>query len=212
MALTMPKTSGGGDFELCPAGNHLAICYRVIDLGTQEVTYDGQTKHQRKVYLGWEVPDETMEDGRPFTIGKRYTWSSHEKSTLRKHLEAWRSKPFTDSDLGEGGFHIKKVLGVPCMLQIVHTTRDGKTYANVDSVTSVNKRLAVECELTNEPIFFSLEEDELDLTVLDSLSEGMLGVIAQSPEYAAAMSSRGGGSVTVPAGDSGSDDGEESPF
>ena len=62
-------------FELPPAGTHLATCYRVVDLGTQNSNYMGQVKRQHKILLSWELPDELMADGRPFTIGQRYTWS-----------------------------------------------------------------------------------------------------------------------------------------
>jgi hypothetical protein len=181
MALTMPKNAGGS-FELCPAGNHVAICYRVLDLGTQEVVFEKEVKHQRKIYIGWEIPGELMEDGRPFVIGKRYTYSSHEKSTLRQHLEAWRNKRFVDADFGPDGFHIRKVIGIPCMLQVVHTDRDGSHYANVASVGSLPKGIAVP-QLVNQPEFFSLEDDEFDSSVLSSLSEKLQEVIVASPEY-----------------------------
>jgi len=207
MALTMPKNTGG-DFELCPAGNHVAICYRVLDLGTQEVIYEKEVKRQRKIYIGWEIPGELMDDGRPFVIGKRYTYSSHEKATLRQHLEAWRNKRFVESDFGPGGFHIKKVLGVPCMIQVVHTERDGSHYANVASIGSLPKGVAAP-ELVNPIEFFSLEEDEADLTVLDGLSEKLQEVIAKSPEYQALMAGRRN-APEVPQEDSGSDD--ETPF
>jgi hypothetical protein len=181
MALTMPKNAGG-NFELCPAGNHVAICYRVLDLGTQEVHFEKEIKYQRKIYIGWEIPGETMEDGRPFVIGKRYTYSSHEKATLRQHLEAWRNKRFTEADFGPGGFHIKKVLGVPCMIQVVHTDRDGSQYANVATVGSLPKGLTVP-SLVNPAEFFSLEPDEFDAAMLEKLSEKLQEVICSSPEY-----------------------------
>ena len=76
----MPPNSGGGNFEPPPAGTHRAICYRVIDLGTQQSEYQGQTKHQRKIMLSWELVDERMPASgdypeRPFTIHQRYTLS-----------------------------------------------------------------------------------------------------------------------------------------
>lgn len=185
MSLTMPQPSEGGTFENCPAGNHIAVCTRVIDLGTQRIVFDKEVKHQRKIYVGWEIPDELMEDGRPFMVGKRYTYSSHEKATLRQHLEAWRNRKFEPKDFGENGFHIKKILGVGCMIQVVHTERDGKHYANVQSVGSLPKGVA-NPEPAGDVIFFSLEEDEIDLNLLDTLSERMQETIRESPEYQAA--------------------------
>ena len=208
MALTMPQASGG-DFELCPSGNYVATCYRVIDLGTQEVTYEGDTKHQRKIYIGWEMPTERMETAECFVIGKRYTYSSHEKSTLRKHLESWRNKRFVDSDFGPGGFHIRKLIGVSCMLQIVHTERDGKTYANVEAVTNMPKGVTPP-ERENDSLFFSLEPDEFDIRSFEKLSDGLKDVIAKSPEYALLMQKSE--KVIVPNGSSGHDEPDDIPF
>ena len=205
MSLTMPESTNVS-FELCPAGAHVAKCYRVIDLGTQKVKYDGETKSQRKIYIVWEVPGERMEDARPFSIGKRYTFSSHEKSTLRQHLEAWRSKPFKDSDFGDGGFHVRKLIGVPCMLQIIHTERDGKTYANITSVGAMPKGVVLDSGTENETVFFSLEPDEFDPSVFDSLSERLQETIAASPEYQELVNPGPAQKVEVPIGDSGADD------
>src|SRR4051812_47896517 len=118
----LPKPSEGGSFSLVPAGTYPAVCYRIIDLGTQESKYMGETKRMHKVLIQWELhdPDTTMDDGRPMIMQQRYTWSMHEKATLRKHLEAWRGKAYADSELGDSGFNIKKLLGVGCYMGVVH--------------------------------------------------------------------------------------------
>src|ERR1700761_8167252 len=108
------------NFAPVPAGTHLGICYRVIDLGTQETNFSGEVKHQHKVMLSWEIPEEKMDDGRPFAISQSYTWSMHEKAKLRKDLEAWRGAAFAAKDFGEGGFDIRNLLDKPCTLSIVH--------------------------------------------------------------------------------------------
>src|SRR6185369_10438591 len=76
MYLPAPTES---NFTPVPAGTHLGICYRVIDLGTQSTNFNGETKLAHKVLVSWEIPDEKMDDGRPFTISQSYTWSMHEK-------------------------------------------------------------------------------------------------------------------------------------
>ena len=43
------RDSGGGDYKPAPAGNHIARCVQVIDLGTQVVEYQGESKQQHKV-------------------------------------------------------------------------------------------------------------------------------------------------------------------
>lgn len=180
----LPKPSEGGDFSPPPAGVFPAICYRLIDLGTQQTQYQGQTKHQRKVMLSWEITDtdERMEDGKPWTISQRYTWSMSEKATLRKTLESWRGKPFEEADFGEGGFDARNLVGAPCMLSIIHADKEGKTYANISSVTKLPKGLAAG-ELVNPKVYFSLES--FDREMFASFSEGMQNIIKASPEYQA---------------------------
>jgi len=165
-----------------PAGTHVAICYRVVDLGTQMIDFQGQTKFQHKIMLSWELPDELMDDGQPFSVHKRYTLSSHEKSTLRKDLESWRGKPFTDDEFGPNGtFDIKNVIGVGCMLNILHTEREGKTYANVSAVLKMVKGMPMPA-MANEKVYFNL--DAFDKAAFDKLSEGIQNIIKKSPEWA----------------------------
>ena len=42
------KDSGGGEFEQAPAGTHMAVCIRVIDIGTQDGEYQGKPNSKRQ--------------------------------------------------------------------------------------------------------------------------------------------------------------------
>jgi hypothetical protein len=182
MPLNLPEKS---DFELTPSGSHVAICYRVIDLGTQLVEYKGESKKQHKIMLGWELPNELMttgdNQGKPFSIHKRYTFSSSDKSNLKRDLESWRGVPFNKEDYGR--FDIFRLIGVPCMIGIVHAESNGKTYANITSIMRVPKGMNVPAPI-NPPVQFNLAEFNQD--VFDSFSEGLRTTIAKSPEYAQA--------------------------
>lgn len=138
------KTNGndGGDYEPAPQGMHHAICYRVYDLGVQY--NDKFQKSQPKVLIVWELPGVRIDiekDGvnqnLPRSISKEYTLSLHEKAILRHHLESWRGKAFTPEE--EWGFDISKLLGVNCMLQIIHNVTPTKTYANITNVLPLMK-------------------------------------------------------------------------
>jgi hypothetical protein len=167
------------DFELTPSGTIAGICYRVIDIGTQQSEYQGQVKRAKKITLSWELPSEKMADGqRVFSIHKRYTLSLHEKAVLRKDLESWRGVPFTDDELK--GFDIRNLLGKPCLLGIVHEESKGKTYANISSILKLPKGMPAP-EPVNTPVQFDLSE--FDQTVYDSLSDSLKATIAKSPEY-----------------------------
>lgn len=202
--MKLPAASGGS-FEKCPAGNHLACCYEVIELGTQ----DGGTfgpKHE--IWIGWETPNETMEDGRPYVIGKRYNLSMNEKATLRLHLESWRGKPFTDNDIGPSGtFELQDIIGQACFLNVVHTERDGRTWANIEAVTPLPKGVKSE-PLVNERKFIALNKEEFDQEAFDSLSERMQEMIKSSPEYQALK----GSPKTAVAANADAGDGNDSPF
>jgi len=128
----------GETFEPAPAGAHAGICVDIVDLGVLQVTYGKQTKEQHKVRICWQI-DENMEDGKPFLATKRYTLSLHEKAALRKDLESWRGKPFTDEELK--GFDLEVLLNKPCLLNINHTTRQGSTYADVTSIMRLPKAM-----------------------------------------------------------------------
>lgn len=182
----VPKPEGG-NFTPPPAGNHVAICYRFIDLGTQIVEWKGAQKHQRKVLISWELPNELMTEGEyagnPFTIGRRYTWSMSEKANLRHDLESWRGKAFTDDDFsGPNRFNVRNIIGKPCMISIVHETKEGSTYANIKGLAAMPKGVSAPSPI-NPPVYFSLEREFFDNSVLDALSDKLKETIKGSPEY-----------------------------
>lgn len=182
----LPEPTGGTEFERVPPGTHLAVCYRFVDLGTQEVVWQGDTKHQRKVMISWELPHELMKTGdyagKPFTFHQRYTWSMSEKANLRHHLEAWRGKAFQDSDFGPGGFNIKNIIGKACLLNLVEETKGGKTYTNLSGVSALMKGMETP-QLVNEPVYLALTKDDFEVMEFDRLSDRLKETIKQSPEY-----------------------------
>jgi hypothetical protein len=180
----MPEENGG-DFETVPEDTYVATCNRLIDLGTQEVEYEGKVKHQPKILVGWELTDALMSDGRPFTMQKRYTLSSSEKSTLRKDLESWRGVKFTAAELGT--FSLTQLLGKSCMMGVKHETKGEKTYANISSLLRLIKGTTVS-KLVNPVVHFDLSN--FDKAVYESLSDNLRALIAKSPEYQALGTSK----------------------
>lgn len=171
------KQSNDKKFDNAPAGTYGAVCYRVIDLGTQEVKWEGDTKMQHKVYIAFEL-DEKMEDGRPYVAGRKFTVSLHEKSGLRAFLKGWRGRDFTEEELL--GFNPQKLIGAPCMLSLVQNG----DYVNISSASKLPKGMPV-LNPTNPTVFFTL--DDFNQAVYDGLSNSMKETIAKSPEYQSLM-------------------------
>jgi hypothetical protein len=143
MALKYKTGGGGTDFDPVPAGSHIAVCDIVADIGFQEgsALYP---KPKQQVYIRFELPNERIEfekDGKktvgPAVIGKTYTASMNEKANLRHHLESWRGKQFTDEEAE--AFDVGAILGKPCMLTVMHTQKDGRTYANIAGIGAIPK-------------------------------------------------------------------------
>lgn len=128
------SAGSGTKFQPAPAGTHAAVCCDVRDLGVLETTWQGETKKQHKVLLSWQI-DELRDDGKPYLISRRYTCSLHEKAGLRKDLEAWRGRAFTEAELHQ--FDLETILGKGCLLNVVHKQSGGDTYANVAGVMAL---------------------------------------------------------------------------
>ncbi|MCK2127655.1 hypothetical protein MX652_13245 [Thauera aromatica] len=179
MALTI-TASDSTEFELPPAGATAARCCAVIDLGTQESTYQGETKTQPKILLTFELA-ELRSDGTPHRVSRRMTASLHKKAQLRAFLEQWRGRAFTDEELR--AFNVGKLLNAPCLLNLVHIERAGKQYANILSVSPVPKGMTAP-ELQDAPVLFDLAAP--DWNVFAGLSSRMQETISASPEYQSA--------------------------
>ena len=149
MATYASDTGGGGNFDPVPEGAHPAICDMFVDMGLQESTGKFGTKVQHKIYLRWQIPglrlsyekDGVQHEG-PMTIGAQYTLSLHEKAGLRKVLQSWRGRAFTEAELKK--FDVTTVVGKPCLISVSHAPKDGGgVYANINAVMLVPPGLTV---------------------------------------------------------------------
>lgn len=123
-------------FDPCPEGLHQAVCVDVVDLGLQDTPWG--SKH--KVEIRWQTEMVNDRTGKRFELRKRYTNSLHEKAGLRKDLECWRGRKFTEDELN--GFDLEKLLTHNCQLQVIHNLSDeGKTYDNVQAIVPHNSKL-----------------------------------------------------------------------
>lgn len=179
----LAKKTGGADYEPVSQGMHQAVCYSLVDLGTHFNETFGKTNH--KILIGWEIPNERIDverDGAkvnlPRSISARYTLSLSDKATLRKVLESWRGKPFTEAELD--GFDLTKLLGANCMIQVMHQKKGDKTYANVTTVVPLYKGMP-KLEPENPIQYFAIEEHQCNIP--ESLPGWIKDIIKSSEEW-----------------------------
>jgi len=182
------KADEGSSFIPVPPGMHLARCYRIVDLGTQESTYMGNVKQVHRVMFQFEVHSEDSKGnplvtsgGDPMTVSKTFTVSLADKATLRKDLETWRGKPFTSEE--KNGFELKNVLGQWAMITVSENESNGKTYTNIANINPVPATIKKNGlpEGKNDLKLFSI--DDADMELFDSFSEGLKEKIRKSPEW-----------------------------
>ncbi len=170
------KPGEGGDFKDVSVGPHAAICYQIVDLGVQRKEWQGKVKFVNQVMITWEITDETMDDGRPFSISKFYTLSLNEKANLYADLVSWRGKGFSEEE--KQCFDVTVLAGVPALLNIVE--KNGKS--RVGSIMPLPKSMD-EGEQTNNTVIFEMDAYLAgDTAVYESLSDGIKNLINQSED------------------------------
>lgn len=162
MPLNYKAKGGGGDFKSVPAGSHIAVCNIVADLGLQPGS-GLYPDPKQQVFIRFEVPEERVEyekDGKkyegPVVIGMTFTASMHEKANLRKQLESWRGKQFTDEQAES--FDIESILGKACMISVVEVQKGDKVYSNIKSISGLPKGV-IAPRAENPLLFYTAQED-----------------------------------------------------
>jgi hypothetical protein len=181
------ESTGGSNYEPVEAGTYAARCYSMVYLGTLDEKFQGQEKTQKKVRLTFELPTELKvfkeEKGeQPCVLSKDFTLSMHEKSGLRKFLQNWRGKAFTEDEAKK--FDITVLLGKPCMLSVIHKTSaaNGKTYAEIAGVSTLMKGMAI-AEQINPTFEFSVLD--WDTEKFEMLPQFLKDKVMKSHEYMA---------------------------
>ena len=151
------------DFEIAPAGNHVAFCIGCVDLGIQPGR--GQYPAPRhEVYLKFELCNERItytRDGQQveglITIGRTFTASMNEKANLRKFIEGLCGKNFP-TDAAAEAFDLKHLVGRQFLLNVTHFDRGGKIYANVSSAAPLPKGMPATEKQHNPSQYFDLTD------------------------------------------------------
>lgn len=172
----------GSAIEPLNEGLYTGVCTKLVDLGWQyNEKYD---KKQHKLMIGWDIAGEKIElsDGQKVnrTMWKEYSTSLGEKSRLRQDLQSWRGKAFTLTELA--GFNLCQILGTACQIQIIHTERNGTTYANISTIISLPKGM-LPPEGDYPAVFFNLD-DTRTFDEFHTLPSWIQDKIKNSEDYA----------------------------
>lgn len=183
MLLRKSQPSGKA-FKTVPAGSHLARLYKIIDVGTQMNDYQGQITYPRKVIFFFELHGEdsagaplTTDDGKPLSVMKEYTATLNEKGKLVQMLKQWLASEVPDP------FDPKELLGKFGMVNVSHSIKPDRTYANLDGVSpvpSIYMKAGIP-EGFNDLLYFSMEK--FDSAVYETFPQWIKEKIQKSPEF-----------------------------
>lgn len=181
--ISIGKPEKQSNIPLLDAGIYPARCFKMIHIGTNDEEFAGEKKQLNKVRLFWELPTEMMvfkeENGeQPRVMSEEFTLSLHEKANLRKFLENWRGKSFTEKDLDD--FDLSKLIGAPCMLTVIHKESKDKTYANISGISKVMKGVKVDKQISES---FSFGYEPFEPELLEQIPDWIKDKIKTSKEY-----------------------------
>lgn len=185
MKLSTSTTSK--QFKTVPAGSHLGRLYKIVDIGTQQGEWKGKATYSRKAVFYFELHGDdaagqplAMDDGKPMIVTKYYNVSLNEKSTLRKHLEAWLNIDFNSMP---EGFEASSLLGKFAMVNVTNYLKDGNTKSSVESLTAVPSIVSKHGLPAGINDIFMFDLDKFDSAKYESLSDGIKNLIQNSPEF-----------------------------
>lgn len=171
------------EYKLPPDGPHPAICYQIVYVGTVPNLFPNAPNPMRKVIrLTFELhTDPMMDDGRPYSISKEFTFSANENASLRKFIEAWRGKTYSDEELKQqGGLPISELVGQPAIINVSYTDKGDKKYANISTVTRLMKGMPKPEQINPSLVYTATKHDQ---AVFDKLPSFIQEKIKTSAEY-----------------------------
>ena len=186
MSIKFKKPENNSTDFLVPAGTHVARCYKMIHVGERPYEYNGEQKTKNSLWVFFELPKEMRvfnEDKgeEPMSINIEYNLTFYEQAKLFQHINSWRGKSLTPQEIDD--FEIDKLLGVPCMLSVVHNTsaKNGKTYANIQSVSGLPKGIECPAQINKTQVWDY--DSNFDMEMFKSFPEFFQDMIRQTPEW-----------------------------
>lgn len=161
-------------------GIYQAVCCSLIYLGEQFSTLS--QKYQNRILSYWILPGEYIKMGDkeyPRRVCREFTVSLDAKSNLRKVLESWRGRPYTEEEAQD--VDLSKLLGVGAQIQIMHKPKqNGEMKAVVENVLPLPKGVQMP---PVETMLFDLD-DPATYSVFNQLPEWVQKRISQAQGFA----------------------------
>ena len=186
------SAASGGNFEPrkpIEAGAYAAVCDMVVDVGVQP-SPGGQFAPKRTVVLRFQIPEirvEITKDGEtkslPAVISRTVGLSLNEKSTLYALLTSWRGKAFTPEELKK--FDLGKIAGKPAFINVTHSVKGDRTYANLTSIMPLPKAIPAPA-LEGEALVYSTDapDPSIFLQLPTWMQEKIASRIVDAPKAA----------------------------
>lgn len=163
-----------------PAGAYFGVCVYDLFVGEQETKFEGKTNYRNQFMIGFELMGQTCEiDGevKPRVLGRTFTVSARANSNLRKFIEAWLGKKFSDDEFM--AFDTRQLLGKPAYLNVI--LNDTGEYANIESAGQIPPGIPVPAAM-GKMYHFDIN-DGFDDAAFAGLEEWMQEKIKKSSEY-----------------------------
>lgn len=188
MGLKLKSKAGNGEgYDLPEAGNQPAVIVAIIDLGTHEREFKGVSKNTPEIQIVWELTDQPKNEKENMLIGRSYSSYLSEKANLAKLIAGLSGKQFKDNE----EFDLTKLLGFPCLVNIVHgTSQAGNVYARVEGASRLPKGMEKPVA-KRKPVAWEIDGSDKLPEHLDWLpfiiGEPVLEVIRRSAEWKAKL-------------------------
>jgi len=178
--MKFPTGGSGKEFARLAPGTYVAVCDQVVALGLQEGSAAFPApKYQ--AFLRFQVPGERVDidrDGEtvnlPMTIHSKYTASMNEKATLRKQIESWRGKKFSDEEAAD--FDVASIAGKACMLSVQEVDKGEKVYSTISGISALPKGMPAP-KAEGDVLVYNNDGSKSDTRVFGQLSKWLQGLI-----------------------------------
>lgn len=177
-----------------PAGQYLAVCVGVFDLGEQ--FSEKFKKYSPKIIITFDLPAITIEvDGKqePRQLSREFTISGKNNSKLRSFISSWNGVQYSDEAFGE--FDPLTQIGKPAMINVIlNETGD---YSNIDTIMPLFPGLPAPTTATKLQTW---DMDHWDDNAFCELPEWVQEKIKKSSQYQKEHAPETTVAVTPPAG------------